>query len=230
MLGWLGRGARGVLNGLMGRPASRERGRAGRRVLRPRLDGLETRVLLDAGPVGGSRPISSVVSAITVAGQSSTLDIQLQPNQFAGSRLMRVILAATAAPSPGSTAQPVLNQVRSAQGLPTNNIRTSQGPLFANIFVPLGQATSYRIWAAGQNLSTGTFLTTFYLAGDVNGDGVVDRTDLGAVQAAYGSNTSSSRYNASADFNGDGVVGALDMIVTNRNLGARTSVIKIVSD
>ena len=192
-------------------------------------DSLEPRVALSG--VGGSLPIAAIVDNIGTAGQPAHADFQFAINQFQDTRAKRVILGVTVEPSPGSTAQPAINGVRSFQGLPTFNLRPSQtqaqGPLFVNVFLPLTTPTQYRSYVEGQNLSTGTFISTYYLSGDTNGDGVVDSTDLGRVRVAYGSRTGASNFNPNADQNGDGVVGAIDLIFTQRNLGARTSIIKI---
>jgi hypothetical protein len=63
------------------------------------------------------------------------------------------------------------------------------------------------------------------LPGDADGDGVVDRTDMGRVRASYGSSEGGRRYDPGADPNGDGSVGHYDYSLTRRNMGARASVV-----
>ena len=59
--------------------------------------------------------------------------------------------------------------------------------------------------------------------GDVNGDSVVDCTDVNLVKAAYGKNIHQAGYNASADFNGDGFVNIQDLQFVTHQLPAGTS-------
>jgi hypothetical protein len=59
--------------------------------------------------------------------------------------------------------------------------------------------------------------------GDVNGDGVVDCSDVAAVRAAYGKKVGVGGYNPSADFNGDGFVNILDLQFEIQHLPAGTS-------
>ena len=56
--------------------------------------------------------------------------------------------------------------------------------------------------------------------GDVNGDGIVDCSDLRLVKAAFGSRQGQPAYNAAADVNGDGVVNIVDLSTVARALPA----------
>ena len=56
--------------------------------------------------------------------------------------------------------------------------------------------------------------------GDVNGDGVVDCTDLNLVRAAFGRRVNQPGYNPRADFNGDGIVDVSDLAFVARKLPA----------
>jgi hypothetical protein len=49
-------------------------------------------------------------------------------------------------------------------------------------------------------------------AGDINGDGIVDRNDAAVLAYAFGSRPSDPNWNANADLNGDNVVDILDAI------------------
>ena len=57
------------------------------------------------------------------------------------------------------------------------------------------------------------------IAGDVNGDDVVNIEDYTAVIAAYGSTPGSSNWNAAADFNRDGVVNIADVTILQVDYG-----------
>jgi len=60
------------------------------------------------------------------------------------------------------------------------------------------------------------------LIGDVDGDGDVDLSDLGALLAAYGTCAGQPRYNLNADFDGDGCVGLSDLAALLANYGVGT--------
>lgn len=55
------------------------------------------------------------------------------------------------------------------------------------------------------------YLPPAAVKGDVNGDGIVDCSDLQAVKAAFGSRRGQPAYNAAADVNGDGVINIVDL-------------------
>jgi thermitase len=57
------------------------------------------------------------------------------------------------------------------------------------------------------------------ILGDLNGDGVVDGSDLAIVAWSFGSFLNHSRWNADADINGDGVIDGSDLVVAARSFG-----------
>jgi hypothetical protein len=59
--------------------------------------------------------------------------------------------------------------------------------------------------------------------GDVNGDSVVNCSDVSLVKAAYGKKAGQAGYNPSADFNGDGFVNIQDLQIVTHQLPAGTS-------
>jgi outer membrane protein assembly factor BamB len=64
-----------------------------------------------------------------------------------------------------------------------------------------------------------TNLTATLLAGDINGDNVVNLQDFSLLAAAYGSSAGSANWNPSADLNGDGVVDLQDFELLAANYG-----------
>jgi hypothetical protein len=58
---------------------------------------------------------------------------------------------------------------------------------------------------------------------DVNGDGVVNCTDLAAVKAAVGKRTGQAGYSANLDVNKDGVINVLDVNMVTKALPSGTS-------
>jgi len=69
---------------------------------------------------------------------------------------------------------------------------------------------------AEQPVSKATIL--FSLPGDVNGDGVVNCTDVDIVKAAFGAKIGQPAYSKEADTNNDGVVNILDLAFVTQNL------------
>jgi len=61
------------------------------------------------------------------------------------------------------------------------------------------------------------------VAGDVNGDGVVNCADLAIVKAAFGKRLGQPGYDARADVNHDGVVNVVDLATVARQLPAGTT-------
>lgn len=54
------------------------------------------------------------------------------------------------------------------------------------------------------------------LVGDINGDGIVDDTDLHLFMCAFGKTILEDGYNPAADFNGDGIVDIRDLAILGR--------------
>jgi hypothetical protein len=71
-------------------------------------------------------------------------------------------------------------------------------------------------------------LAAFRLLGDVNGDGIIDNSDLSIMQAAYGGHGPNYRYpgepasanwNPLCDLNGDGIINIQDVTIQSSNYG-----------
>ena len=58
------------------------------------------------------------------------------------------------------------------------------------------------------------------VAGDINGDGSVDQSDLGLLLAAFGTCEGDRDYNRAADIDGDGCVGQSDLGLLLANFGS----------
>jgi hypothetical protein len=61
----------------------------------------------------------------------------------------------------------------------------------------------------------------FALAGDTNGDGVVDVRDVAAVASSYGSYPGHPRWNPTADLNNDLKIDVKDVALVASNFGKR---------
>jgi hypothetical protein len=88
-----------------------------------------------------------------------------------------------------------------------------KGQVLTVKFIP-GDALDY-------NTATATVMVNVVaVPGDLNGDGVVNCTDLAIVKAAFGRKTGQAGYDPRADVNGDGVVNILDLSTVARQLPA----------
>jgi len=70
---------------------------------------------------------------------------------------------------------------------------------------------------------TQTLTATGGILGDVNGDGVVNCTDMAIVKASFGKKVGQLGFDPRADVNGDGVVNVLDLSIVARQLPAGTT-------
>ena len=80
-----------------------------------------------------------------------------------------------------------------------------------------GAAGDYTVDVGGTLQTRSQFRLEVFVAGDVDGDHVVDRSDVDQVRRAYGAREGSSRYLASADANLDGRITAFDLSMARRN-------------
>jgi hypothetical protein len=108
-------------------------------------------------------------------------------------------------------------------GLPAGNLTTVQfdfmpqrkGTYIIVVFVDSDNNVAESNEANNINLTP----INVRLAGDVNGDGVVNYQDLFLLARAYGSHRGDSNWNCYADFNADGKVDYIDLFILARNYG-----------
>ena len=74
-----------------------------------------------------------------------------------------------------------------------------------------GNGTAGSTYISPADTFGGSGLHLYRLYGDVNGDGVVDSTDLGMVRSTFNSNNSQSNYIQYLDANNDGVFDSTDL-------------------
>lgn len=77
--------------------------------------------------------------------------------------------------------------------------------------------------------SSGKFLLGFYLPGDANGDGSVDKADLQIVRAERGARAGDKRYTFDADANRDGRITQTDIAYTQQNQGVKTTISPVIA-
>jgi hypothetical protein len=191
-------------------------------------------------------------------GQVSSLSFKIDPALFtpaANGRILVGIDVASATPPsatantsniPVSTFKPQVISVTDASGrlIPIQHFRYDPKIARANhlgstpttaalvmLKVPSsGQpATDYSVQIKGLQGSTGQYLVGFYLPGDANGKGVVNKTDITTIKTLMGDNATNKNYNFDADLNRDGIINRQDLQLGRENLGASTKVIPVVS-
>lgn len=59
----------------------------------------------------------------------------------------------------------------------------------------------------------------FAILGDVDGDGIVDMTDVGLIARCYLATPSSPRWNPACDLSGDGIIDMADIGIVAANFG-----------
>jgi hypothetical protein len=113
-------------------------------------------------------------------------------------------------------------------GLGDANPATKGGQATVGIRNAAAQTTAQQIaWSVDARVIEDTSALQFSKAyakvtGDVDGDGVVNCTDLGIVKAAYGKRAGQTGYDPRADVNGDKIVNVVDLATVTRALPAGT--------
>ena len=208
----------------------RRRGR-----VRPEVEGLEPRALLTGGAGDQFATISGTVAA---AGGVAAVPFTLSPDEFTRPH-GQILLGIDVSPGDSSTVKPVIQGVLDSQGHTVRGVtHATYDPHVSQllggkvqtsaVLAPLptrGAAPGpYTVQVTGDQATSGPVQVGFYLPGDANGDGVVDRSDLKAIRSALGARYGDPRYAIDADADRDGIINRADLVDAMRNLGARTTV------
>ena len=196
-----------------------------------RCEGLEGRKLL---ATSGVTAFAAAAGQVSTADQTSQVSIPIAAGQLTAGQMPTVVVGFSVQAADGATINPRIVRVSGPVGqispltIPNRgntaaDIAARQSHLFTRVIPQIAQAETLTVDIASQNRQTGDYIVEAFLAGDANGDGSVDSSDLAAVQAAYGTRTGQANFNAAADFNGDGRVGCIDRLLTTINLGARVA-------
>lgn len=223
-----------------------------RRCLAPEV--LEDRLVLSSGQ--GST-IAIMPGTIDNAGQVSSTSITIDPSLFTASTSGKIVLgidvaAATSTSSttpsnvPATSLRPEVISVADASGrlVPVQHTRydpkvakanhlgnAPTSAVLATLKVPASSqaAGQYTVNVKGLQGGTGKYLVGFYLPGDTNGDGTVNKTDITAIKTLMGDNATNKNYNFDADVNRDGIINRKDLKLAQQELGATTKVSPVVS-
>lgn len=200
----------------------------------PAIEGMEGRVCLTGG-VGNT---FALVAGEVAANQTAEVKFTVAPGHFTrpGGRL---VLGVDVTAQNGSTVDAKIasvgptavasqgQQARRARGLPT--LRTAgSSAVLATLSGRSGNAFSTKI--QGKNGTAGGLVVGFYLPGDANGNGVVDRADETIVRGLQGVSVSNAdKYDFDADANRDGLINRVDLKYTRLNRGARTTITPVLT-
>lgn len=182
---------------------------------RPRIEDLEGRLLLST--------LSRVAGVVDRPGEISTTTTTIAPKNLSADR-PSTILGVAARPAAGSTLKPAIVAARgpgnTALALRSANSAQAHPVVPARAYVKVKQAGATTLGVTGEAATTGGYLASTQLLGDIDGDGVVNEDDVAPFLAAYPSKAGGAggRYNAAADLNHNGQVGQDDLRILLRNL------------
>ena len=203
---------------------------------RPCAESLESRSLLTGG--AGST-FALVPGTIAQAGGTAEVKFTVDPTHFTMPK-GKLTLGVDIVAASGSTVAPKIVGVLGPGGAPVGPLTRShyaaKSSAASAVLVPVAadpahpnQAQTYTLEVQGLKKTSGKFLVGFYLPGDANGDGVIDQTDLQAIQAARGTSAGQTNYNFDADANRDGRVNPADLGIAKKNLGAKVTVEPLIT-
>ncbi len=209
-----------------------------RPLFRIQAEALESRQLLTGG-AGNTFALSK--ATIPTAGGTVSVPFTIETGHFTLPRSGRLTLGLDVVADNGSTASPLITSVSSVSNHetvfshPMPKSQTAQTALAnaSHAIYPTitlkarkGQpaTATYQVTVAGANSTSGDILVGFFLPGDANGDGKVDKTDIAAIKADKGQSVSGTTYTFDADTNRDGKIDAADVVLAKKNLGAATTI------
>lgn len=198
--------------------------------LSPALDALESRELLTAG---AGNTVAILAGSVSQAGATAPITFNIDPSNFTIPR-GRMLLGVDAAAASSSTIDPSLSPVGMHRGatMQSRTITGTEAALIAHISQPRRGPSgplTFNATVTGKNQTTGNFLVGFYLPGDANGDGTVDKTDIRSIRSELGAVAGDSKYTFDADSNRDGRITFLDMMLAKQNMGVKSTLTPIVS-
>ena len=220
--------------------------RAPRRARQPQLgaESLESRELLTGG---AGNTFAIIPGNITSAGGTASISFTIDPGHF-NLPHGKLALGIDVAPDPSGTLKPLISSVEGPGGTPIpqtfhsiydphlKHRQVANGKGTSAVLTPIvlpanssGQPVTYSVQVTAESHTSGKFLLGFYLPGDANGDGKVDKTDLATVRSELGATANSSRYNFNADANRDGRIARIDMAYTQQNQGVSTTISPVIA-
>lgn len=222
------------------RPADRRRHQA-----RFQPESLETRNLMTSG---AGNTFAILPATITATAPKVTVPFTYTPSLITLNAKHQVTLGVDVAAQSGSTVVPkivgimdmqthkmlpitrgtysyAVQMATPGQGKQTTSVQFTLKMTAAQV----SSAHDYGVVVQAKSGTSGALLVGFFLPGDVNGDGVVNSTDLAAVKQDLNTNANSTSYVFAADANRDGVINNTDLKTTQANIGAGLTITPVVS-
>ncbi len=193
-------------------------------------EALESRELLTGG-AGNS--FALIPATIAKPGGTTAVTFTIDSAHFTAPTKGKLAIGIDIVSDTGSKVVPIVRDVRASNGA---HLRLQHAGKSSAVVATLDAnptATSkpqtYTIDIGGLKKTSGNLLVGLYLAGDANGDGTVNQTDVAAVNAALGSKSGGAKYSFDADMNRDGRINKTDLNLTQANLGAKTTVLPVIT-
>ena len=195
--------------------------RRARPSFQPSPEAMESRCLLTGG---AGNTFAVMTAAVTTPNGTTTLPFILNPASFKAPHHHAVVGLDLVAAN-GSKVVPTIAAVIDSHGRHLHLTRTKGvQAVTVDLQASSTKSTNYSVIVAATGGTSGSLLLGYYLAGDANGDGKVDSTDVAAIKAALNTTSTSSTYSFDADTNRDGKVNATDLSLARRNMGVSTTV------
>jgi len=156
-----------------------------------------------------------VINESMEAGETHRYAFTIRGSELRTLETGTVLVRATVKPAPGSSFSPGMPGIDGLVPL----ITRLDGDHATSIF-RIARESLFLLQITGQDASTaGQYELELGIAGDVDGNGVVDGIDNQHLDAAQGSRRGEAGYDPAADIDGDGEVSAADMLLLMRNYG-----------
>jgi Bacterial Ig-like domain len=201
---------------------------------RPMIEAMEDRVCLTGG-VGNT--FALVAGEVVTANQPSEVGFTLDPSSFVrpgGKIVLGVdvtaqtnskVSAKVASVAPKALASQT-NAHRAPRAVPT--VRTAGSSAVLATLSSRG-GNNYTVKIQGKDNTTGALVVGFYLAGDADGNGIVNKADERIVRGLQGVSVANSKYDFDADANRDGLINRVDLNYTRINRGAKTIISPVLT-
>jgi hypothetical protein len=198
---------------------------------RPRLEPLETRIVLSLPPSADTYGLNPPANTIGISlGEVTSPGVVASTTVTISSQNLTPGKATTEfgvfiQPYENSGVVPrIVGVEENGKRLPLQLARMylpSRAGLAANqsvAFFETGKAGTVTILVKGGARSTGSYTVETTLPGDVLGSGQVGLADVEAFASTYGSSPGDSNYLTSADYNQNGVINLYDALALERNM------------
>ena len=191
---------------------------ADRNRLKPRAESFERRLV----PSAAANTIFVVAGTVAARRSQSEVRVEIAPKDLIAGKATTIFGLSIQAD--GTDLVPRIVSATGPGGKPLS-LRRSGGsgdPQMTTAFFKDDQPGVVTVRVEGFRGTTGPYVASVAIVGDVNGDGVVNLADEAAFAPAYLTKTGDGFYLAAADANGNGFVGQGDALALEHNLNPPT--------